>query len=200
MVVSGVESAVWVGLAIWLKTRIHVGNFGAGDLMDSKVSLLGSGLLAVFVALMIGAASPADAAFGPQLKNCAKVKKAKQACKKQNSDMKRAFGAVANARFTGTYTDGASLDATFCRSGKWRIDVMIPGLEAQVFKGKKWKLAEVTVKKKAIYLNAIGPSRNIFTNVGLHKRGKTWYLSNSSPTSKDPVVTRSGAAGRCKAL
>lgn len=160
---------------------------------------------AVLLAIALGgtAVAPASAAkFGPKLERCgkAKGKAAKRACKKRNADTREVFDAIKDSQFTGTLFNSTGIDATFCANGKWAIDVIHSWGETSSFSGPRWELRDVELSRRLLAATAYGPSRNIYTRVGLQRRSGKWVFSDGNPTLKAPPATKAPARARCQTL
>jgi hypothetical protein len=165
--------------------------------------LLPAVLVTVGLAATTGTA-PASAAFGPPQKSCKKLSgPAKTSCQRSNQAARMAFDAIKDARFVGQHPHGAAIDATFCASGAWKVDVVVGGTPLS-FSGPRWRLTDASRRSpKSSWISALatGPSRNIFTRIGLQRRGKTWVLSTRNNwTTPAPAAERTSAKDACAAL
>ncbi len=150
-----------------------------------------------------GTTTASAAAFGPPQKSCKKLKgKQRTSCQRNNQTTRLVFDAIKDHRFNGRMQSGATVDATFCASGKWKVDVVAAGTP-QSFSGTRWRLTDVARRSpKSSWIRglATGPSTNIFTRVPLQRRGATWVFVGSSWEAPGPAIERTSAKDTCAAL
>ncbi len=163
-------------------------------------------ILAFLATAALATAAPASAApkFDPKIKKCGKIKKAakKKDCKRKNAATKQAFKEIKDSRFAGPLGgSGVSIDAVFCANGKWWVEAATTA-GTNEFSGSRWILSEafMTAKKKKLALMATGPSNNIFTRVGLQRRGKNWVFSDGNWNLAAPAATKTDATAFCRQL
>lgn len=145
----------------------------------------------------------ASAAFGPPQSSCKGLNgKAKMTCQRSNQTARMVFDVVKDSRIVGRHPDGATVDATFCANGKWKIDVVGPGGPLS-FGGRRWVLTDTSRRSpKSSWISALatGPSDNIFTRIGLQRRGTAWVFTTSRWTTAAPTAEKTSAMEACAAL
>lgn len=117
--------------------------------------------------------------------------------KKQKRLNKRAKKAIRNGRYIGTRGDGQSVDATFCRNGRYEVNV-----GGGISKGKRWSVKNAKFNKRGFTAIIRSKVQGGFFSVAIGRLRGQWKfgIEYFGKPSQFGNVQRSKAGARCRQL